>query len=225
MFIPIFNGNNDLTSKPKINSFIDWYTKGDIWHKQDPGSGNLGYGWVHYSLIRLTKPDNVLCIGSKYGFIPAVCALACRDNKKGMVDFVDAGFDMEDWDKKADIHWGGVGFWKKCDSNKYFGKFGLQDYISLIVMKSSQYKALNMNKKYGYVHIDGDHSYKGVKTDFEMFWPGLDRGGFLALHDIGSSDKFGLKYGTRKFWKEITKKYQVALQFVEDPGLGIIQKI
>lgn len=208
----------------RAKQFIKYFARGDIWHRQETATGNLGYGWIHYGLIRSSRAKNILCIGSRYGFIPAVCALACKDNGGGMVDFVDAGFDMGDWEGKADVHWGGVGWWKKCNPEKYFGKFGLQDHINLIVKKSSEYWRENKNKTFDYIHIDGDHSYRGVKADFEMFWPRLQPGGFLAIHDIGSPDKDGNVYGTRKFWKEVLKKYPAALQFLEDPGVGIIQK-
>ena len=75
------------------------------------------------------------------------------------------------------------------------------------------------------MYIDGDHSYRGVKLDFEMFWPQLIRGGFLAIHDIGSPDSDGNVYGTRRLWKEIRQnpKYH-SFGFEENPGLGIIQK-
>jgi hypothetical protein len=150
--------------------------------------------------------------------------MGCRDNNFGRVDFVDAGFDMSDFGGPGE-HWGGVGFWKKCNPQKYFGYFGLEKHIALAVMKSKEYGELNKEKKYGYVYIDGDHSYKGVKGDFEMFWPRVVEGGFLAIHDIGSPDKDGNVYGTRKFWREVARKYKVVMQFAEDPGLGVVQKI
>lgn len=225
MFNNIFS-QSSLFSKKTIKTFIETYAREDNWHSLDKKNGGLGYGWIHYSLIRLLKPKNVLCVGSKWGFIPAVCALACRDNGIGMVDFVDAGFDMNDYNKVAGEHWGGVGWWKKCDPKKYFGKFNLEKYISLHVTTSQLYADKNKKKKYGYVHIDGDHSYKGVKNDFELFWPRVEKGGFLAIHDIASPDKDGNIYGTRDFWKEIKQQNKnISLEFNKDPGLGIIQKL
>lgn len=217
--------NRDVISRSEVKRFIKTYARDDNWHRTDVKRGGLGYGWVHYSLIRLLLPGNVLCVGSKWGFIPAVCALACKDNNFGMVDFVDAGFDMDDYGKVAGKHWGGSGIWKKCNPKKYFGKFGLENNISLQVMTSQEYADKNKKKKYGYIHIDGDHSYKGVKRDFNLFWPRLEKGGFLAIHDIGSPDKDGNVYGTREFWNEIKKsqKYRV-IEISEDPGVGIIQK-
>ena len=205
------------------SQLIKYFAREDNWHKVDLKTGNLGYGWIHYGLIRLLRPENVLCIGSKWGFIPAVCAMACKDNKFGVVDFIDAGFDINDYSGPGE-HWGGVGWWKKCDPKKYFGKFGLDKYINLYVMTTKEYTKKNKKKFYGYIHIDGDHSYDGVKFDFQTFWPKLEKGGYLAIHDIGSPDLDGNKYGTRRFWKEISKKYRVCFERLEDPGVGIIQK-
>ena len=216
---------NNLVSRFEVKKFIEKYARNDIWHHQDKKRGGLGYGWVHYSLIRLINPKNVLCVGSKFGFIPAVCALACRDNGQGVVDFVDAAYDMDNYGKLAGKHWGGGGFWKKCNEKHYFGNFGLEKNISLKVMTSKEYANKNKNKKYGYIHIDGDHSYDGVRLDFDLFWPRLDKGGFLAIHDVFSPDKDGNVYGTRKFWEELkkTKKYKL-IEIRENPGVGIIQK-
>jgi hypothetical protein len=41
------------------------------------------------------RPKRVLCVGSRYGYIPAICAYACKENNYGVVDFVDAGFDED----------------------------------------------------------------------------------------------------------------------------------
>jgi hypothetical protein len=209
--------------KNEIKKFIEIYARDDNWHHLDKENGGLGYGWVHYSLIRLLRPEKVLCVGSRYGYIPAICAMACRDNKNGIVDFVDAGYDQQEpgYLQKS---WGGVGFWKKCNPEKYFGKFGLDKYIRLYVMRSEEYSKKNEKAKYGYVCIDGDHSYEGVKNDFEMFWPKVEKGGFMTFHDIGSPDAGAAVYGIRKFWKELKNKQKTVMEFLENPGLGLIQK-
>jgi len=50
--------------------------------------------------------------------------------------------------------------------------------------------------------IDGDHSYEGVKKDFEMYSPLVKNEGFIIFHDINC-----VTMGVYKFWKEIKKKY------------------
>ncbi|MBS6829563.1 MAG: class I SAM-dependent methyltransferase [Desulfovibrio sp.] len=36
-----------------------------------------------------------------------------------------------------------------------------------------------------FLFLDGDHSYEGVKTDIEAWFPKLRSGGVIAMHDIG----------------------------------------
>lgn len=207
-----------------IKRLIKTYAKEDNWHQMDISTGNLGYGWIHYALIRNLKPKKVLCIGSKYGYIPAVCATACRDNKIGMVDFVDASLDINDYTGPGE-HWGGVGFWKKCNPQRYFGKFKIEKHINLHVMTSQKFAKKFAKTEYDYIYLDGDHSYEGVKSDFNLFWPKLSKNGFLSIHDIASQNKDGNIYGTRDFWSELKKDKKIAFEFNQDPGLGVIQKL
>lgn len=55
--------------------------------------GSLGFGLIHYALVRNLKPDNALVIGSRTGYIPVIIALALLDNGRGRLDFVDANYD------------------------------------------------------------------------------------------------------------------------------------
>ena len=40
------------------------------------------------------------------------------------------------------------------------------------------------NNRVDFLFIDGDHSYEGVKKDFEMYSPLVRKGGIIAFHDI-----------------------------------------
>ncbi len=48
-----------------------------------------------------------------------------------------------------------------------------------------------------FLFIDGDHSYEGVKQDFETFGPLVRPGGIIAFHDIEFCE------GVRQFWQEL----------------------
>jgi len=188
-------------------------------HRADKNNNNLGYGWVHYGLIRSLKPKRLLCIGSRHGYIPAIMAQACKDSKIGLVDFVDAGFDQDEAN-----HWTGVGYWKTDKGINCFNRYGLNDWIKLHIMKSEKYIKQN-SCKYKYIYIDGDHSYEGVKKDFQMCWPLLENGGFMVFHDINVvGKKVEGEYGVHKLWGELKSKYK-GIQFVNAySGLGLIQK-
>jgi predicted O-methyltransferase YrrM len=56
--------------------------------------------------------------------------------------------------------------------------------------------------------IDGDHSYAGIKTDYELYSPLVRRGGLIAFHDIvpGLPKKVG---GVPQFWEELKRAHPV----------------
>lgn len=187
-------------------------------HIADVKKGNIGYGFLHYAYITALKPEKILCIGSQQGFIPAICAMACKDNQKGSVDFVDAGKATNDKNS-----WGGEAFWANHDPKKHFSAFDLNKYIKTYVM-TSQHFAKKYKKKYEYIFIDADHSYQGVKNDFKLFWPRLTSGGIMGFHDITLKGLHnGSEYGVWKLWQELKKENQFS--FINgDNAIGFIQK-
>jgi len=79
-------------------------------------------------------------------------------------------------------------------------------------------------RKLDFLFIDGDHSYEGVKMDFEMYSPLVRRGGIIAFHDIVPDYyiRFGIKAsaytgGVPKFWSEIKDDYEY-LEIIKDQG-------
>ncbi|PIQ73379.1 hypothetical protein COV58_02855 [Candidatus Roizmanbacteria bacterium CG11_big_fil_rev_8_21_14_0_20_36_8] len=115
-----------FTNNGKVSDLMNAFQADEFGHECNIENADLGYGWIHYGLIRQQKPKNILCVGSRHGFIPAVLAQACKDNGFGHVDFVDAGFDS---DKKGG--WTGVGYWRTKIGRECFKDFGLGDYITL----------------------------------------------------------------------------------------------
>ena len=218
--IPIFpHYHQSLVKRPLGRTLIHTYSA-DEGQNINFTQYFLGFGLIHYAMIRNCRPDNILCIGSRKGFIPAILALACRDNGKGHVDFVDAGYDQN----SPSLHWSGIGFWKKHDPKTHFAKIGVTKYISTYVMTTDQF-ARTYSKKYRYVYIDGDHSYSGALRDYNLFWPRLQKGGLMVFHDIvahGYLDQ-GL-FGVWKLWNELKKKHAIELPFPQESGLGILQK-
>lgn len=76
-----------------------------------------------------------------------------------------------------------------------------------------------------FLFIDGDHSYEGVKRDFEMYSPLVSKGGIVAFHDIVPGPAFRVG-GVARFWREIKDRH-VHEEFIHDPdqggfGIGIL---
>ena len=194
---------------------------GDEGHNLNLHQFFLGFGIIHYGFVRNIKPTRILCVGSRMGFIPAILALACKDNRKGHVDFVDAGYDRDNVKK----NWSGIGFWKKNDPHTHFKHLGISSYITTYVMTTQEFADANPKNRYEYIYIDGDHSYKGVRLDYSLFWPKLQKYGFMVFHDVHVRWTKNLgTFGVWRFWKELKNKHKIIFPFPKESGLGILQK-
>jgi len=69
-----------------------------------------------------------------------------------------------------------------------------------------------------FLFIDGDHTYAGVKSDFEFYSQLVRGGGIIALHDIveHSKDK---SVEVQRFWHQIRAKYHYQ-EIVKDSNQG-----
>ena len=79
-------------------------------------------------------------------------------------------------------------------------------------------KAVNViqnEEPFDFSFIDGDHSYEGVKNDFELV---INKSKHVAFHDICFSP------GVIKFWNEVKEKYKSEFEFFEFKGSRSIFK-
>jgi cephalosporin hydroxylase len=53
-----------------------------------------------------------------------------------------------------------------------------------------------------FLYIDADHSYEGVKSDFEYYSSLVSKGGLIGLHDINHPGT-----GVPQLWEEVKQKY------------------
>jgi predicted O-methyltransferase YrrM len=80
------------------------------------------------------------------------------------------------------------------------------------------------HKKIDILHIDADHSYEGVKKDYELWGPLGNEGGCILFHNVGGSfiDSVG------KYFREVTTGMERGTQFdfnsMDHNGIGVIYK-
>jgi predicted O-methyltransferase YrrM len=81
--------------------------------------------------------------------------------------------------------------------------------------------------------VDGDHSYEGVRADFERYGRLVRTGGIIALHDI--NEDFRTRHGidtpsisgdVPRFWRELKESHNTD-ELIADPeqdgfGIGLI---
>jgi predicted O-methyltransferase YrrM len=82
------------------------------------------------------------------------------------------------------------------------------------------------NKKLDFLFIDADHTYEGIKKDFEMYGPLVREGGIIAFHDIVFPPE---KINTvHDFWEEIKNQYDykeiIASETQITGGIGVLKK-
>ena len=136
-----------------------------------PSAGHLGLGHLYYALARLYRPNVVVCVGSHRGFAPVCFALGLAANRQGTCTLIDPG--------KVDRYWHDPSTVRRL--NETFGLDGrlrhLRKTTQQVVADTSLPESIDL------LYIDGDHSYDGVKFDFEHLGQKVRPGGLILLHD------------------------------------------
>lgn len=146
---------------------------------------HMGDGLIVYSLIQHMRAKNCVCIGSGGGYIPRIMTQARMDlHTQGM------------FEGNGDFNWGDIGATYLVDAcNGVGGPNDLDDKKSFFrkhfhprFIKSTSEEAyydffVRQNIKIDVLFIDGDHSYEGVKKDFELYSKLLSDNGIIIIHD------------------------------------------
>lgn len=85
-------------------------------------------------------------------------------------------------------------------------------------------KEILNGKKIDFLFIDGDHTYNGVRSDFNQYAQLVEENGLIGFHDIVSSTQ---ECEVKKFWEETKRNYKVTTEFINSPnqkfcGIGLL---
>jgi predicted O-methyltransferase YrrM len=74
--------------------------------------------------------------------------------------------------------------------------------------------------QFDFIFIDGDHSYDGVKKDFEMYKNLLSPRGVIAFHDIDPDHIFADSYAGQvyKFWQDLDEGTKINIVCKKSSG-------
>lgn len=169
-------------------------------------------------VIEKLNPKNIFEIGtSNGGSLFLLAQFSDPSAKVVSIDLPGGGFG------------GGYPFWKK----HIYARFGRSEQELILIRGDShsdkvlsQVKEIFADKAVDFLFIDADHTYEGVKRDFETYAPFVRKGGVVAFHDVALPPDDA--YGTNKFWLEIKDQLRTQ-EFVENRsqkgyGIGIIFK-
>ena len=215
----------------KAVRYIKCYSELTFGGRPDTLEGTIDYcvdrpiimGQVRSEILQLAKilqkspPRRSLEIGTNYGgTLFLLCTLSTPDARIISVDLPAGPFGGGYPRRKAVL----------------FRKFVRGDQKLHLIRADSHFadtrervmRALE-GDKLDYLFIDGDHTYDGVRKDFEMYSPLVRRGGMVAFHDIVEHRR-ELGCEVDKYWNQIKQPYQHH-ELVEDPkqgwaGIGVI---
>jgi len=128
-----------------------------------------------YGLITLLKPKTIVEIGTNTGASAIVMGLALKENN---IDGTIYTFDISEVYRKIAL--------------KQIMKMELEGYIKSLLGNSDKVKEISL--EYDFAFIDGDHTYEGVKKDFENL---KDISDYILFHDTQNCD------GVKRFINEL----------------------
>jgi hypothetical protein len=146
---------------------------------------HLGDGLLVYSFIQFIRAKVCVCIGSGGGFIPRLMTQA-RWDLHGQKIF--EGNNQQEW---GDIGTtiivdaaNGVGGFTDWTEENSFLRQHFQPQVILETSEKAFYDFfVRQDIKIDYLHIDGEHSYEGVKKDFELYSSIMSENSIITIHD------------------------------------------
>jgi len=176
-----------ITNQPYIEKFITSNDGEPVPYRWTHGatSCHLGDGLLVYSIIQHMRAKVCVCIGSGGGYIPRIMTQA-------RLDLWEQGILEGD----RDMNWGDIGVTYIVDACNGIGgnsdlddekSFYRQKFHPRFIKETSERAYYDFFVKHD-IHIDilfidGDHSYDGVKTDFELYSKLLTKSGVIFIHD------------------------------------------
>lgn len=146
---------------------------------------HMGDGLVVYSLIQHMRAKNCVCIGSGGGYIPRIMTQA-------RVDLHKQGIFTGD----PEYNWGDIGATYLVDPcNDIGGPSDVSDensfyrthFFPRFIKHTSEDAFYNFfvpqDIKIDFLFIDGDHTYEGVRKDFNLYSTILSENGIIVIHD------------------------------------------
>lgn len=183
-----------------------------------------------YGLTPKSAPYNILEIGTKYGGTFHIWSSINQSSGMNIsIDMTDGGLhggiSEEEMDKRD------LWFSERFD-NVHFIRGDSHDQRTLgeLFMALHEQEMMGgiteFERKIDFLFIDGDHTYEGVKKDWEMYSRFVKKGGLVVFHDITISYYHHSRdVYVGEFWNEIKTQHR-HVEFVEEGkdwgGIGVI---
>ena len=217
-----------ITDQFYIENFITTNEGVDIPFRWTYGATikHMGDGLLVYSIIQHMRAKVCVCIGSGGGFIPRIMTQARMDL-----------WEQQIFEGSNDKNWGDIGTTYVVDAcNGVGGKSDIEDESSLFrsafhprFIKETSEKAyydffVKQDIKIDVLFIDGDHSYEGVKLDFDLYSTILSDKGIIMIHDTDESYENNLivSEDSKKNWDKFDGPAKLIKELADNKDWNII---
>jgi cephalosporin hydroxylase len=171
-------------------------------------------------LLRDIKPRHIMEIGSEAGGTFWLwCQLACMGGIK-------ISLDKPDGNSGSGLFSGPQALAERTELFKTFApRVHVVTGDSHSPLIRARVRTILGEELLDFLFIDGDHSYDGVKADFQQYRELVRRGGLIALHDIKNTQSHRYRgCFVADFWSELPDANKT--EFIapsEWGGIGVVQ--
>jgi predicted O-methyltransferase YrrM len=186
----------------------------------DFASGLGDSAWLLYGLTRSLKPKVCVEVGSARGKSACYVGLALMENGFGKIYAIDP-HTKTDWNDLNSV--------ETLPAIEHNVKsLGLMKYVE-IIRKTSDDAVKEWSQPIDLLFIDGDHTYEGVRRDWESFSPFLAEFGVTVFHDTlwdlyPDPKWYRPDMGVPRFVEDLRKEGYPVLTINKDYGVSIVQR-
>ena len=137
---------------------------------------HMGDGMILYSLMYFFKPKMSVCLGSGNGFIQRIMSSANQDLK-------EEGFKRDDTEVVLVDAFNGVAGVPDWDMDSFFPTAFRVNVLKTTTEKAYYEYFIKRDIKIDMLWIDADHSYEGIKQDFDLYSQIMSDNGIIIIHD------------------------------------------
>jgi predicted O-methyltransferase YrrM len=205
-------------TKWRLHRIKQQYLKMKI-EETDFFSGLGDSAWLLYGLARSLKPEVCVEIGSARGKSACYVGMALRDNGRGKLYAIDP-HSKTNWNDSNSVD--------TYDTfNKNVKSARLTKYVE-VVRKTSEEAARDWNLPIDLLFIDGDHSYEGVRRDWNLFSGFLSEFGVVVFHDTiwdvdPDPNMYRSDMGVPRMVDELREEGYPVLTINRDYGISLVQ--
>ena len=183
------------------------------------GLGDSSY--LLHGLVRSMKPAVCVEIGSARGRSACFIGLALKENGRGKLIAIDPHKPTE---------------WNDSDSvdtieiiRNHLRYVGVEEQVEIRRQTSSE-AAHGWSDRIDLIFIDGDHTYEGVKQDWDLFSPHLAEFGVAIFHDTmweqpPYQDQARADMGVARFLDELREAGYPVITIDQDYGVSLVQAV